>query len=423
MSKEKTLEQDFDVAQLLKQADKAYEILIAKQVDQFDEVEILYKKILVIDPKNLQGLCGLSRVLFQQNKLDQSKQLLQHVFSVKPNYPYALSILGNIHRQLGENAEAENLYKKSIELDPSLIFPRFNLGLIYFKDSKLEQAEAFFLESIQIDPEFIPSYHALGELYLYKKDFSLAKKYYQKAASLAPDNQRILLGLAGIFYTIRELEVAYNLYEQLEQLIGKHGSQLEELAFEYHIDKTRCARYLKKLDESFNLALEGIKLYPEDCQVHYEMAVAYYNQNEFENAALYCMKAIELKPEKDEWSQHLWLTDYVQKIPEKTDFWDQIIARLYRTLEVNPKFVQVANVIAGIYSYGGRNDLALKSIQGFKTLFPNEVELFRLESVIYDLMGEKGKCMEALNALLQLDPENADALKQLVDLQKDSNTQ
>jgi tetratricopeptide (TPR) repeat protein len=379
-------------------------------------VEILYKKILAIAPKNLRGLCGLSRVLFQKNKLDAAKQLLEKVFSIKPNYPYALSILGNIHRQLGEKAEAESLYKKSIELEPSLIFPRFNLGLIYFKDSKLEQAEAFFLESIRIDPEFIPSYHALGELYLYKCDYVLAKEYYQKAITLDSDNQRFLLGYAELLYTIKEFEAAYTLYEQVHQLIIKHECQLNELTWEYYFHKTQCARYLKKLDESFNLCLEALKLYPLDPMMHYEMAVAYNNQNDFERAALYCMKAIELKPEPDEWSQHLWLIDYAGNMPEKKDFWDEIITRLYNLLEINPKFVEIASIVSGIYSYSGQNDRALKAIQGFKTIFPNEVEVFRLEAVIYDLMGEKDKYREALKALLELDPMNSDAQRQLADL-------
>jgi len=101
------------------------------------------------------------------------------------------------------------------------------------------------------------------------------------------------------------------------------------------------------------------------------------------------MRALELKPEKDKLYRHFWFGEYVEKIPEKTDFWDEIISRLYKLLEVNPEFIDIATIVIGIYCYSDRNDLALKAIQDFKIRFPGEAEIDRLERAIVNSVDEK----------------------------------
>ncbi|MDH5545526.1 MAG: sulfotransferase [Gammaproteobacteria bacterium] len=146
-----------NVHTLLKEAVKAH-----KQRN-LAEAEQLYKRVLAIEPNNVDATHYLALIAQEVDRHDIAVQLLEKALSFAKNdanirYNLALSL-----QKLERFEDARHHYYEAIKLNPSLSVAYNNLGVIYQQEGLHDKASALFQKAISLDSGFADAYFNLAQ--------------------------------------------------------------------------------------------------------------------------------------------------------------------------------------------------------------------------------------------------------------------
>jgi len=161
-----------------------------------------------------------------------------------------------------------------------------------------------FLVAIVLSVKLFGQGHSVNELVdkgnaLYDKgDYISAAVTYREALAIDSNSARALCELANTSVALEKYEQALACAEKIIQL----NDQFLDHAY---ILKGTALDLLNRYDEAIQAYLEGIKKYPDNHLLQYNVAFTYYNQKQYKDAEYHAIKSIELKP--DHASSHLLL--------------------------------------------------------------------------------------------------------------------
>ena len=131
---------------------------------------------------------GDAQILFESNKLDSSKILLEQVIAIDATFFDAWHFLGEyfLRRRIYDSA----IYYTNIALGLNPFYTQSynNLGMIYLYKGNYKEAEKYFLNALKFEPEKIQIAFNLAMVYKNTRNRELYEKYFKIAAqdSLAP---------------------------------------------------------------------------------------------------------------------------------------------------------------------------------------------------------------------------------------------
>ena len=99
------------------------------QKNNIKEAEVLYKKILEVDPNHLKSIFYLGSVLAQTKNFDKARKLFKKAIQIQPNYAEAHNNLGYALKELGKLSEAVASFQKALTIKPDYITAYLNHGL------------------------------------------------------------------------------------------------------------------------------------------------------------------------------------------------------------------------------------------------------------------------------------------------------
>ena len=179
------------------------------------------------------------------SSIDEAIKYFNRSLSLNPRYYLALNGLGLAYSMRGNLQESANAYQKCLEINPLFTEARNNLGSIYQEMGFLDKAEEEFKKAI-VDQNYasreLPLYN-LARLYFTQDRFEEALGYLQKSIQI---NNR--------------LAMAHNL----------QGLILEKLT---------------RLPEAISSYEQAIKIFPEEINFNFNLAVALFKNNELSKAA------------------------------------------------------------------------------------------------------------------------------------------
>ena len=88
---------------------------------EFDKAKTIYKKLLNLQPWNIQYLTSLNTVYLKQKKYDASISLLENQVSKFPNDLNAYGLLGSTYYIINNEKKAFEIWDKAVDLNPSSI--------------------------------------------------------------------------------------------------------------------------------------------------------------------------------------------------------------------------------------------------------------------------------------------------------------
>lgn len=97
-------------------------------MQKFDEAIASYHQALAIRPNFPEALSNLGNVYNKVGNLDEAAACYSRAIGLAPLHADAHNNLGNALKELGRFAEAEQCYRRAIELKPQLLDPRTNLA-------------------------------------------------------------------------------------------------------------------------------------------------------------------------------------------------------------------------------------------------------------------------------------------------------
>ena len=138
-------------------------------------------------PGNKHVLYILADWLYSQQDYDRSRQMLETVHQIDPDFPPALNLLGYAYIQTGtpDPAKAIALLQRYAEMQPNSPNPQDSLGEVLRLSGDDQGSLEHYSAALEIDPTYISSRYGLGDTSALMGDYFRARIEYDEAISVA----------------------------------------------------------------------------------------------------------------------------------------------------------------------------------------------------------------------------------------------
>ena len=398
--------------------------------DNLDSAIKEYEKAMSLDPQSSYLKTELISVYIERGEIQKAVTLSKEYLTEHPNNVNAHLLLGGLYlnRKDYKNAVAE--YEKVIELDPTNTFSRVYLGTIYAETKNYKKALKTFQELIKTNPDHLTGNYYLAKILTDMKRYGEAEQSFKKTLAIKPSFEPALIDLGLLYEKEKKVDQAVELYRSFidlyppgtnvrtklgEIFLRDHRLNDAEREFKRILDfdqRNREARlelgllYLEKgsLDDAigeFAILLDGD---PNDQRARYLLAST-YEEKKMHGKAIEGFKMI---PPDSELYGNAQIN--IGLILKKD-------GRIAEAIEVMEKAVRTNRDMPGLYVYLSslyEEDKKLSSAEGILkeglSALPASIDLHYSLGVLYEKTNRFHESINEMEAVLKIDPENADAL-------------
>ncbi len=195
------LEGNLDVAR-----EKA--VLAIDKYPEFVEAHILYQRIVAKDlktkklikeyrklmkehPDNPKYIFLYARLL---DDLDEQERLYKKIVDIDKNCPWGYFGLGWVYYKRGKYEDAAEHFEQAVKLDPDNPLFHLDLGAVYYLMKHYQDAETQLLKAAELSPRMVEAWYDLATLYFQRIEFDKAVDALEKYLNLypaAPDRREV----------------------------------------------------------------------------------------------------------------------------------------------------------------------------------------------------------------------------------------
>ncbi|MBY0406009.1 MAG: tetratricopeptide repeat protein, partial [Cyanobacteria bacterium] len=216
----------------------------------FDETIQQSKKLLALDPGNVDAALNLSYAYKQTQKFEAAKQILECTFEYEPQSPEMLFQLGVLALEMKDYKDSIQWLNRYLKLSPRDEHAYFNLGLAHLESGHLIEAMGYYHQALVLNPHLLNAYYELGWIYLNQGLYPEVIDLYEKALSLHTEKS----------------EYADSHRESLKRDIPDVS---------LYINLARAYRFEKQYENAFKCYEKALELQPDKAFTHYCLALAY----------------------------------------------------------------------------------------------------------------------------------------------------
>lgn len=162
----------------------------------------------------------------------------------------------------------------------------YQLGLTKAKFSKASE-EIYFEKALEQDPSHQAAAYELAKFYFRIKSYEKAEDISFKALSFNPNNKKIIGLLGQIYFSKKELNLALEQFERLEDLTSPPKFVLEKMAIAYNSTN--------QLDKSIDKYKQLLRIEQRSSRYHLQLALIYAKQENFKESEYNAQLAILYK--------------------------------------------------------------------------------------------------------------------------------
>ena len=157
------------------------------QKGKLQQAELIYQKILQINPKNAEVLYLLGMIAYQVQKYDLAINLINQAIEIDPNQPMFFHNLGLVLKDQGNFEDAIRVYQQAVQVSPSDSEAYNNLGNVLQEQERFEEGIAAYRKAIEIDSNFADAHSNLGAALVKQERFEEGIAAYRKAIEIDPN--------------------------------------------------------------------------------------------------------------------------------------------------------------------------------------------------------------------------------------------
>ena len=391
--------------------------------------EEAFEKALKIDDVNAGAAYGLFLARYEKGDYDRAKQSLVRMIAINPYYPdnvtvhnmiakqsgwsdlwknfgiafyrfghysravfmldsylayvkaddvESLSAAGWCYRFLGVKETATKYFQKAAELAPMSEDAIVGLASLQLEAGNTAEAKKMIDHALKLNPKSIAANNLLAYLYLYQKEDANALDTLKRAIA-QNEKDTILAGtLAGIYFNQKMYAEAAREYEKIVRIEKKSVSSWNNLGW--------CRYHGGQYADAVRAFAESRKIYPNQAEPYYGMALVYVKMNDLEQARVELATSLQLKP------------DYI---------YSQELAAL---MKANKDWKDLHLVAAAGYFYQQQIKTALDLYQNHLKEDADDIKanLGAGWSLFY--LGQGDAAFPHFQRVLKIEPENVDAL-------------
>ena len=266
----KKTEETFTVrkeTQLISKANKL------RDMGDFESAIAMYNEALKISNNNVNILSEKANTLLEMSNIDQAIHIFKHIIEIEANFPRAYQGLGTAYEQLGDIAEAKKNYMKVLEYEPNNLPVCYNIGVLSQKEGDYQNAQSYFEKGIEHSNKFLKNYLGLAENYAAQELPKEALNVYVQAIKVHPKQ-------TSLYLTAGDFCLKHNLFQEAENLFNSAIGMNENNIHIYN-QLGIALRKQKKFNDAIVNYAKALKVKPNDVNLQYNQAKAYYlNGNE-----------------------------------------------------------------------------------------------------------------------------------------------
>jgi tetratricopeptide (TPR) repeat protein len=335
--------------------------------------------------------------LARQNKFDEALELAYEIEKEKPQDPEVLLLLGKLYAALKKNSQAIKYLNLAIKHDPYQEEAYHLLARQYLLTDQTEKSMQLMRRLVEVNPESSQAYFFLGSLYANKyKNYPKAISAFKNILAINPGDIRILRLIADIKIEQKKLTEAISYLEKIFEINPNNSDPLIEVAMLYY--------EMKRIDDAIKTFNQILFFNPNSPRILYFLGLLHADKNEWEKALDYLAK---VSPQTRYYEDSvIRQVSYYQTQKE----FDTAIKVATTATRKSPKNPKLWDLLASIHIANENPDQAINSIkQGLKSI-PGHEELYFTLGVIYDRIGNTEKSIDAMEKVIEVNPDNALAL-------------
>jgi tetratricopeptide (TPR) repeat protein len=245
---------------------------------------------------------GLGEALTSEGGVAVGAVYLQLALFMKPDFPFALAALANVHETTKRHDAAIAIYDRIPQGTPlaaSIVIRKaINLNQL----ERVDEAKGLLEQLAERDPTDIKPLDALGNIMRVRKRYDESISYYSRAIALLqkPEKRHWAYWYSrGTSYErVKKWPLAEADLVKAMQLAPDEPMVLNYLGYSW-IDQNR------RLKEGMALIEKAVSLKPDDGYIVDSLGWAHFKLGNFKDAVRFLERAVELRPEDPVLNDHL----------------------------------------------------------------------------------------------------------------------
>ncbi len=344
-----------------------FDSLLVRDLDFFDQRidQIALGSAASLDTP--EGAYDAGAAYLRINHLEKALRMFEKVLTMQPSHFDAINAQGVILAHQGHYDEALALFRRALETEDETGI-RMNVALTYYLKGERETADKLFEEVVARDESYLELFdflatvgdaaesYQVGVSYLRQQRFDLALAQFDEALE-ADARYADAINAKGVIFTHQgQLDEALAQFEKAAAIDPGQGGFRLNISLVYHLqgDHQRAeAIYAQLIAE--DSAYDGLLDFIADvgaADEHYQLAVSYMQQEEFDRAIDRLDQALRADPEMG----HAYNTKAVA-LAHKGEF-DRAYAMLEKAAELLAGHTGVRLNMAVVRYQQGRTDEA-----------------------------------------------------------------
>ena len=407
--------------------------------EDYAKAEKALKKAVEIDPDSKYLKKEMVRLYLTMEQSDMAVATAQKLVDKRPEDTEALKMLARLKLTLEKQKEAEDIFRKIIDLDPADKDSYLALGNLYMKTEKHSEAFTLYTKMAEKWPDSYVAHFYLGKIHMLRKNFNYAEKEFLKTVEIRPDLVEPRLQLINIYKARKndELNTDKEITEQYDRILAldennKKASMALALHLFEHGDKKRAkeifTRLGKEASENKRILMLAVDEYitgerykdasilfthmlkgaPENPGLHFFAGWAYDSLKQFDTAVHHFSKVAP--------GSRYYKKSRLQAavLYSKTDRKQKAVETLEKLHEQMPEDVDTISYLGTFYRELEEYDKSISILKkGISLSGGDNADLFFRLGMAQDNAGKKEECIASMKKVIELEPENADALNYL----------
>ena len=431
---------------------------IKKQLGREEEAAAMFERVLSLKPDQEKIYHVLGEYYLGNKAFEKAAEVYRQMTEQFPEKWEGFFFLGKIQARLKNYAEAEKNFRHCLELDKNLASPRFELIELY--KQKAAQANEVTVQPGDTLSSLCRQYYQNCDKTLINKisaanpditDINALKAgqklilpdsaqscgpacrqqiidLYKSILDTYPDNYRAILEFALFHYSIGNSQTADALLADLARKSENDTKQLMQYISQLFISRQRY-------DDARTLLLGLLRGAPPESDLHYLLGVIYDKQQQpnealrqfsevAEDSAFYTSAMMQMaflyeeteQPDKtkalfdrllEEEPDNIELLLYAGSFLERQEQYKQAEALYLRGIEIEPRNVDLLFRLGVVYDKTGRKEAVIKQMKDILEIAPDDANALNYLGYTYADMGiNLDEARQLIEKALQIEPDN-----------------
>ncbi|OGB60297.1 MAG: hypothetical protein A2Y94_02165 [Caldithrix sp. RBG_13_44_9] len=384
--------------------------------DQYGRALSQFEKVSSQNPNFYKPYYGMGMIYFLQRNFARALENYQRVLQLSPDHDRTLYYLGRIYVRMDSVTKGLQYLNKSAELNPNYPPTHYHIGMANMERGWFKSAVQAFKNTIKLDPENYLAHNSLGECFYRLQRFDEAIFEYQRAATIKIDFSTAYFNIGNTHYKRGALQEIVDSYlEILETRYSRdtENGQSNSLAEDLRSLRSDTTNGSSKVyREMVNAYRAAVKYEPGFFEAAFNLALTYENMGVADSAKYYYSQTIAVNPKLVR--AHMRLGRYY----EREANYEQALKQFKEVVKIEPSYFSATPRLGEPYRYINIIDNVLNEYQTRQQLNPNDPETLIVLARIFNSIGRYGQAEQYYQQIVQLDPANSEANRELKNLRK-----